>query len=121
MFLIHKTLRKTMPFPPSIYFVFCTLKIVAEKMETPSMEGGSLTMLTAGEFVVTEILSWDASADAVYFMGTSSEGPGARHLYSVTTSRGASTTLSCLTCEIRVRAMQSILFFQWLKGQGHEI
>ncbi len=59
--------------------------------------GGSLTFLTAGEFVVTEILSWDESRDTIYFMGTMSEGPGARHLYSVT---GASVT--CLTCEIRV-------------------
>ena len=59
--------------------------------------GGSLTFLTAGEFVVTEILSWDEAKDTIYFMGTMSEGPGARHLYSVT---GASVT--CLTCEIRV-------------------
>jgi hypothetical protein len=58
---------------------------------------GGLSMLTAGEFVVTEVLSWDESRDTVYFMGTSVGSPGARHLYSVTAGQ-----TSCLTCEILV-------------------
>lgn len=57
---------------------------------------GQQTMLTAGEFVVTDILSWDEARQAVFFIGTSSEGPGARHLYSTTNG-----SVACLTCEIR--------------------
>ena len=60
--------------------------------------GGSLTMLTAGDFVVTDILSWDESSEKIFFIGTVSEGPGARQLYSV----NYNSSILCLTCELRV-------------------
>jgi hypothetical protein len=59
---------------------------------------GNLSMMTSGDFVVIEILSWDEIKEKVYFIGTSTEGPGARQLYAV----DYNNNIECLTCELKV-------------------
>ncbi len=59
---------------------------------------GKPVMLTAGNFVVTEILSWDEDSQVVYFMGTRPNRPGERHFYSV----DQNSAILCYTCRIKV-------------------
>ena len=56
--------------------------------------------LTRGNFVVTEILSWDSVEGLIYFMGTDSLRPGSRHLYVVPDN--GSMDSQCITCTIKV-------------------
>jgi hypothetical protein len=57
--------------------------------------------LTSGNFVVTEILSWDKVKGLIYFMGTDSMRPGSRHFYVVPDN--GSMDSQCITCDIKVR------------------
>merc|ERR1711892_587963 len=60
---------------------------------------GTVVFLTRGNFVVTEILSWDSVEGLIYFMGTDSLRPGSRHLYVV--SDNGSMDSQCITCTIK--------------------
>ena len=60
--------------------------------------GGQVTFLTEGQFVVTELLDWKEESATVYFMGTGRDAPGARHLYTVSTT--GSSALQCVTCSL---------------------
>ena len=64
---------------------------------------GDPMFLTSGNFVVTEILSWDDVNSLIYFMGTDSMRPGARHLY-VVADNGSKDT-QCITCTIKVSCL----------------
>jgi len=57
------------------------------------------TFLTSGNFVVTEILSWDMVKGLIYFMGTDMMRPGSRHLYVVSDNGDMDT--QCITCDIK--------------------
>ena len=66
--------------------------------------------LTSGNFVVTEILSWDDVNGLIYFMGTDSMRPGARHLYVVADTGSKDT--QCITCTIKVNCLVcSLVYF----------
>ena len=56
--------------------------------------------LTRGNYVVTEILSWDTMAGLVYYMGTDTRRPGSRHLYVVPDTGDMDS--QCITCDIKV-------------------
>jgi len=56
------------------------------------------TFLTRGNFVVTEILSWDKENGLVYFMGTDSMRPSSRHFYVVSDNGDMDT--QCITCDM---------------------
>ena len=66
------------------------------------------TFLTGGNFVVTEILSWDKENGLIYFMGTDSMRPGSRHFYVV--SDNGSMDTQCITCSIKVTLLGIIYF-----------
>jgi len=55
--------------------------------------------LTSGNFVVTEILSWDKENGLIYFMGTDTMRPGSRHFYVV--SDNGNMDSQCITCGIK--------------------
>jgi len=55
--------------------------------------------LTRGNYVVTEILSWDTMAGLVYYMGTDTRRPGSRHLYVVPDTGDMDS--QCITCDIK--------------------
>jgi len=55
--------------------------------------------LTRGNYVVTEILSWDTMAGMVYYMGTTTSRPGSRHLYIVPDTGDMDS--QCITCDMK--------------------
>jgi len=55
--------------------------------------------LTSGNYVVTEIISWDTENNLVYYMGTDTVRPGSRHLYVVSDSGDRDS--QCVTCSIK--------------------
>merc|ERR1712142_185052 len=55
--------------------------------------------LTSGNYVVTEILSWDTENNLVYYMGADTVRPGSRHLYVVSDSGDRDS--QCVTCSIK--------------------
>eukprot|EP00095_Tigriopus_kingsejongensis_P006635 maker-scaffold1179_size56971-snap-gene-0.18 protein:Tk06635 transcript:maker-scaffold1179_size56971-snap-gene-0.18-mRNA-1 annotation:"hypothetical protein DAPPUDRAFT_307138" len=61
---------------------------------------GTTNFLTNGEFIVTAIVLWDEADGIVYFMGTGSGAPGARHLYSVADTGLVAPT--CITCDLNM-------------------
>jgi len=66
------------------------------------VNGNITTFLTFGEFVVTEILAWDADNDQIFFMGTQEGKPGEIHFYSVPVNGNSSLPgyINCITCNI---------------------
>ena len=73
------------------------------------IENGNVTKLSEGQFVVTDILAWDEPTETVYFMGTSKNSPGIRHLYSVDDS--GRNFLTCLTCDLEVFNFCNLITF----------
>jgi len=59
----------------------------------------SPSFLTRGNFVVTEILTWDTEKGLIYFMGTDTLSPGSRHLYVV--ADNGDMDVQCITCTIK--------------------
>ncbi|KAI7815507.1 DPP4, partial [Rhyzopertha dominica] len=66
-------------------------------------ENGAVTALTNGKFVVTEIVSWDNTQNVIYYHATTEEDPAVQHLYSVSTSSGTSTCISCEVTSINTK------------------
>ena len=57
--------------------------------------------ITSGEMVVTKIYFWDETEHLIYFRATRIDGPGERHLYTVTDfESGRPGVVSCLSCDI---------------------
>ena len=61
--------RNLKPNQPTSIFLYNSLYFQKEKF------------ITAGNYVVIEILKWDEENNLVYFMGTEPDEPGTRHLY----------------------------------------
>lgn len=59
------------------------------------LENNNRTLLTRSEAEVTEILAWTQD-DQVYYLATSPNDPGARHLYRLDLVRPEPTCLTCL-------------------------
>lgn len=59
---------------------------------------GTHRMLTSGQWEVTGIAGWNLNSNVAYFTGTAAGKPAVRHLYSVSTATGGSTTVNCISC-----------------------
>ena len=59
--------------------------------------------ITAGNYVVIDILQWDEKNNLVYFMGTGSDEPGRRHLYVAQTAVVNAEVVTCITCDLKTQ------------------
>ncbi len=62
-----------------------------------STDTGDTLFLSEGDFVVTEILSWNEVVGTVDFMGTGIGSPGVRHHYQVNDD---GSDLECVSCDL---------------------
>ena len=58
--------------------------------------------ITSGNLVVLKIYHWDEVNHLIYFRATKENGPGERHLYTVTDFKsGNPGIVTCLSCGVR--------------------
>jgi hypothetical protein len=58
--------------------------------------------ITSGDLVVLKIYHWDEVNHLIYFRATKENGPGERHLYTVTDFKsGNPGIVTCLSCGVR--------------------
>ncbi|TRY63634.1 hypothetical protein TCAL_00828 [Tigriopus californicus] len=62
-----------------------------------NIQGEKTTFLSSGNYIVTGVILWNEVDGLIYFTGTESGVPGARHLYSVSDS-GDNSEPTCITC-----------------------
>nr|CAD7400600.1 unnamed protein product [Timema cristinae] len=67
--------------------------------------------LTSGQFVVTQIHSWDYEQGLIYFMATKEGAPSQLHLYSVSDSAISAPHLAtCLSCNVKTSNNDDCLY-----------
>lgn len=71
-------------------------------MNVINRETNQRVPITSGDLVVLKIYHWDEVNHLIYFRATKENGPGERHLYTVTDFKsGNPGIVTCLSCGVR--------------------
>lgn len=87
------------------------------------MKTGKQTPLTFGEYVVLDVLHWDAKTNYIYYIANGKDAPQVKHIWSVQADEHISNERKkhCLTCGIQRGGVNQTYFGASFSPNGSHV